>query len=114
MARGNQRDKAREANLKKQAAQKSKNNMSGAEMQRAKESAAEIMRKKQLACKCGLRPSPLIKRVKRWPRRNVATGADGSSGGKEEGRGRQEEMSKHASKYVQKCELAGRRRATTT
>ncbi|KJZ78791.1 hypothetical protein HIM_01564 [Hirsutella minnesotensis 3608] len=49
MARGNQRDKAREANLKKQAAQKKGNNMSGTEMQRAKESAAEIMRQKQAA-----------------------------------------------------------------
>ncbi|KAH8168958.1 4F5 protein family protein [Sarocladium implicatum] len=46
MARGNQRDKAREANLKKQ---KSKNNLSGSEMAKAKESAAEIMRQKQAA-----------------------------------------------------------------
>ncbi|POR32921.1 Four F5 protein [Tolypocladium paradoxum] len=49
MARGNQRDKAREANQKKLAAQKKGNSMSGNEMQRAKESAAEIMRQKQLA-----------------------------------------------------------------
>ncbi|KAL2203541.1 hypothetical protein CC79DRAFT_1371593 [Sarocladium strictum] len=49
MARGNQRDKAREANLKKQAGQKSGNNMSGSEMAKAKESAAEIMRQKQAA-----------------------------------------------------------------
>lgn len=69
MARGNQRDKAREANLKKQAAQVSQgvewtwipstvaltsgqkkgNTMSGTEMQRAKESAADIMRQKQAA-----------------------------------------------------------------
>ncbi|OAA44276.1 4F5 domain protein [Metarhizium rileyi] len=49
MARGNQRDKAREANQKKLAAQKKGNNMSGTEMQRAKESAAEIMRQKQAA-----------------------------------------------------------------
>ncbi|KAM4066875.1 small EDRK-rich factor 1/2-like, N-terminal domain-containing protein [Hirsutella rhossiliensis] len=49
MARGNQRDKAREANLKKLAAQKKGNNMSGTEMQRAKEGAAEIMRQKQAA-----------------------------------------------------------------
>ncbi|TQW10342.1 4F5 protein family domain-containing protein [Cordyceps javanica] len=58
MARGNQRDKAREANQKKLAAQvrrppKKGNSMSGTEMQRAKESAAEIMRAKQAA---GTRP----------------------------------------------------------
>ncbi|KFG84934.1 4F5 domain protein [Metarhizium anisopliae] len=55
MARGNQRDKAREANLKKQAAQKKGNTMTGTEMQRAKESAAEIMRQKQAA---GTTPPP--------------------------------------------------------
>ncbi|KAI1340111.1 hypothetical protein F5Y15DRAFT_64383 [Xylariaceae sp. FL0016] len=49
MARGNQRDKAREKNLKAQASQKSKTNMSGTEMQRAKEDAAEKMRQKQAA-----------------------------------------------------------------
>ncbi|PNY27846.1 Four F5 protein [Tolypocladium capitatum] len=49
MARGNQRDKAREATQKKLASQKKGSNMSGNEMQRAKESAAEIMRQKQLA-----------------------------------------------------------------
>lgn len=49
MARGNQRDKAREANLKKQAAMKKGNTMSGSEMQRTKETAAEIMRQKQAA-----------------------------------------------------------------
>ncbi|KAF7537265.1 hypothetical protein G7Z17_g12887 [Cylindrodendrum hubeiense] len=49
MARGNQRDKAREAAQKKLAGQKKGNSMSGTEMQRAKESAAEIMRKKQAA-----------------------------------------------------------------
>ncbi|KAG5944801.1 hypothetical protein E4U53_006822 [Claviceps sorghi] len=54
MARGNQRDKAREANQKKMASmlrdvQKKGNSMSGSEMQRAKESAAEIMRAKQAA-----------------------------------------------------------------
>ncbi|RCI13193.1 hypothetical protein L249_0366, partial [Ophiocordyceps polyrhachis-furcata BCC 54312] len=47
MARGNQREKSREANLKKQAALG--NNMSGTEMQRAKEQAADIMRQKQAA-----------------------------------------------------------------
>ncbi|KAI5457354.1 4F5 domain protein, partial [Mariannaea sp. PMI_226] len=49
MARGNQRDKAREANLKKQAAQKKGNSQSGYEMQKSKEAAADIMRKKQAA-----------------------------------------------------------------
>ncbi|XXG97041.1 hypothetical protein Hte_003335 [Hypoxylon texense] len=49
MARGNQRDKAREKNLKAQAAQKSKNTKSGTEMQRDKEAVAEMMRKKQAA-----------------------------------------------------------------
>ncbi|RKU46927.1 hypothetical protein DL546_003987 [Coniochaeta pulveracea] len=47
MARGNQRDKAREANLKKQAAMKKGNSLSGTELQRAKETAAEKMREKQ-------------------------------------------------------------------
>ncbi|UQC74410.1 uncharacterized protein CLUP02_01061 [Colletotrichum lupini] len=47
MTRGNQRDKAREAAQKKAASQKKGNSMSGTEMQRAKESAAEIMRQKQ-------------------------------------------------------------------
>ncbi|KAJ0304216.1 hypothetical protein COL5a_005350 [Colletotrichum fioriniae] len=47
MTRGNQRDKAREAAQKKAASQKKGNTMSGTEMQRAKESAAEIMRQKQ-------------------------------------------------------------------
>ncbi|CAI4217707.1 unnamed protein product [Parascedosporium putredinis] len=51
MSRGNQREKAREANLKKQAAQKKGNSMSGSQMQSAKESAAEIMRQKQAAGK---------------------------------------------------------------
>ncbi|KAL1892284.1 hypothetical protein Cpir12675_004607 [Ceratocystis pirilliformis] len=49
MARGNQREKAREANLKKQSNQKKGSSLSGAEMQRAKETAADIMRKKQAA-----------------------------------------------------------------
>ncbi|KAI5862354.1 putative serf family protein [Durotheca rogersii] len=49
MARGNQRDKAREKNLKAQASQKHKNTKTGAEMQRDKEAAAEMMRKKQAA-----------------------------------------------------------------
>ncbi|PHH85695.1 hypothetical protein CDD83_63 [Cordyceps sp. RAO-2017] len=49
MARGNQREKSREANLKKQAALKKGNNLSGTEMQRAKEQAADIMRQKQAA-----------------------------------------------------------------
>ncbi|KAK1995960.1 hypothetical protein LX36DRAFT_712763 [Colletotrichum falcatum] len=49
MTRGNQRDKAREAAQKKAASVKKANNMSGTEMQRAKETAAEIMRQKQAA-----------------------------------------------------------------
>ncbi|KAH7367326.1 hypothetical protein B0T11DRAFT_325607 [Plectosphaerella cucumerina] len=49
MARGNQRDKAREKNLKAQAAMKAGNSMSGTELQRARESAADIMRQKQAA-----------------------------------------------------------------
>ncbi|SPO03449.1 uncharacterized protein DNG_06132 [Cephalotrichum gorgonifer] len=49
MARGNQREKSREANLKKQAAQKKANTKSGSEMARDKASAAEIMRQKQAA-----------------------------------------------------------------
>ncbi|KEZ46155.1 hypothetical protein SAPIO_CDS1024 [Scedosporium apiospermum] len=73
MSRGNQREKAREANLKKQAAQAGSkpnpytigqfarlgasgapqpgNTMSGTQMQNAKEKAAEIMRQKQAAGK---------------------------------------------------------------
>ena len=69
MARGNQRDKAREKAQKAQAGivctpklrcfetvrvnetQKSKNSASGTEMQKNKESAAEIMRQKQAAGK---------------------------------------------------------------
>jgi len=49
MARGNQRDKAREANQKKLASQKSGNSMTGAEMQREKEKVAAKMREKQAA-----------------------------------------------------------------
>ncbi|EME83967.1 uncharacterized protein MYCFIDRAFT_134278 [Pseudocercospora fijiensis CIRAD86] len=47
MARGNQRDKAREKNLAKQAQEKSKTTASGTQQQRDKETAAEIMRRKQ-------------------------------------------------------------------
>ncbi|ROV95760.1 hypothetical protein VPNG_08761 [Cytospora leucostoma] len=47
MARGNQREKAREANQKKMAQQKSKNDKSGFEMQREKEAVAAKMREKQ-------------------------------------------------------------------
>ncbi|KDN63875.1 hypothetical protein CSUB01_08361, partial [Colletotrichum sublineola] len=54
MTRGNQRDKAREAAQKKAASVKKANNMSGTEMQRAKETAAEIMRQKQAADDRGL------------------------------------------------------------
>ncbi|KAI1633946.1 putative serf family protein [Biscogniauxia mediterranea] len=49
MARGNQREKAREKNLKAQASQKSKTSKSGTEMARDKEALAEMMRKKQAA-----------------------------------------------------------------
>ncbi|TVY50028.1 hypothetical protein LOCC1_G000160 [Lachnellula occidentalis] len=49
MARGNQRDKAREANQKKLADQKKGNGMTGSEMQREKEKVAEKMREKQAA-----------------------------------------------------------------
>ncbi|ELR09048.1 hypothetical protein VC83_03990 [Pseudogymnoascus destructans] len=49
MARGNQRDKAREANQKKLAGQKSENKMSGSEMARTKEAVAAKMREKQAA-----------------------------------------------------------------
>ncbi|KAB8215882.1 hypothetical protein BDV33DRAFT_207938 [Aspergillus novoparasiticus] len=47
MARGNQREKSREKNLKQQAEAKHKNTMTGSEYQRAKENAAAIMREKQ-------------------------------------------------------------------
>ncbi|KAL8366123.1 hypothetical protein RB595_004749 [Gaeumannomyces hyphopodioides] len=49
MARGNQRDKAREKNLKEQAKKKSGNGKSGSEMARDKEKVAEMMRLKQVA-----------------------------------------------------------------
>ncbi|KAL2073810.1 hypothetical protein VTL71DRAFT_11136 [Oculimacula yallundae] len=49
MARGNQRDKAREANQKKLADQKKGNSMTGSEMQREKEKVAQKMRDKQAA-----------------------------------------------------------------
>ncbi|KAI1117501.1 putative serf family protein [Nemania sp. NC0429] len=49
MARGNQREKAREKNLKAQAAQKSKSVKTGSEMQRDKEALAALMRQKQEA-----------------------------------------------------------------
>ncbi|KAI1291628.1 putative serf family protein [Xylaria venustula] len=49
MARGNQRDKAREKNLKAQASQKSKNTKTGSEMARDKEALAALMRQKQEA-----------------------------------------------------------------
>lgn len=49
MARGNQRDKAREANQKKLAAMKKGNSKSGTEMARDKEAVAEKMRQKQAA-----------------------------------------------------------------
>ncbi|KAF2204770.1 hypothetical protein GQ43DRAFT_363898 [Delitschia confertaspora ATCC 74209] len=51
MARGNQREKAREKNLKEQSGKAKKNTMSGTEFQKAKEDAAAIMRAKQAAGK---------------------------------------------------------------
>ncbi|KAK0639316.1 hypothetical protein B0T16DRAFT_338601 [Cercophora newfieldiana] len=56
MARGNQRDKAREANLKKQAGMKKANNKSGSEMARDKELVAQKMREKQAAGKAHQQP----------------------------------------------------------
>ncbi|KAI9715973.1 MAG: hypothetical protein M1812_005607 [Candelaria pacifica] len=47
MARGNQRDKAREKNLKDQSGQKKKNTQSGTEFAKTKEQQAAIMRQKQ-------------------------------------------------------------------
>ncbi|KAK3898832.1 hypothetical protein C8A05DRAFT_37568 [Staphylotrichum tortipilum] len=49
MARGNQRDKAREAAQKKLAAAKKGHGMSGSELAKAKEVAAQKMREKQAA-----------------------------------------------------------------
>ncbi|KAK3114551.1 hypothetical protein LTR53_007005 [Teratosphaeriaceae sp. CCFEE 6253] len=49
MARGNQRDKAREANQKKLAGQKAGNKMTGTQYQAEKDNVAKIMREKQLA-----------------------------------------------------------------
>ncbi|KAL1894550.1 hypothetical protein Sste5346_005785 [Sporothrix stenoceras] len=49
MARGNQRDKAREKNLKAQAGQKKANNKTGSEMQRDRDELAKKMREKQAA-----------------------------------------------------------------
>jgi len=49
MARGNQRDKAREKNLKEQAGKKGKTTMSGSEQMRDRENVAAIMQAKQAA-----------------------------------------------------------------
>ncbi|KAF2848006.1 hypothetical protein T440DRAFT_470595 [Plenodomus tracheiphilus IPT5] len=49
MARGNQRDKAREKTLKAAAGTKGKNTQSGTEFARTKEDQAAIMRAKQAA-----------------------------------------------------------------
>ncbi|OCK83631.1 hypothetical protein K432DRAFT_379336 [Lepidopterella palustris CBS 459.81] len=49
MARGNQRDKAREKNQKEMASRKKSNQLSGTEFQRTKEDQAAIMRAKQAA-----------------------------------------------------------------
>ncbi|KYK58409.1 4F5 domain protein [Drechmeria coniospora] len=87
MARGNQRDKAREANQKKMAAQKKGNSMSGTEMQRAKESAADIMRQKQAA---GTPTLPAVPPLL-VPAVRMLTGFSRSRG--QEGRGGQEIIS---------------------
>ena len=47
MTRGNQREKAREKNLKDAAGAGKKNTMSGSEQQKNKEDVAKIMREKQ-------------------------------------------------------------------
>lgn len=47
MTRGNQREKAREKNLKEAAGSKKKTTLSGTEFQRTKEAQAAIMREKQ-------------------------------------------------------------------
>ncbi|KAJ5323069.1 hypothetical protein N7452_011358 [Penicillium brevicompactum] len=47
MARGNQRDKAREKNLKKQGNVKNKNTQTGTQFAKSQEDAAAIMREKQ-------------------------------------------------------------------
>ncbi|PGH02123.1 hypothetical protein GX51_04827 [Blastomyces parvus] len=49
MARGNQREKAREKTQKELAAQKKKNSQTGTEFARTKEAQAAIMRQKQEA-----------------------------------------------------------------
>ncbi|PGH20816.1 hypothetical protein AJ80_03443 [Polytolypa hystricis UAMH7299] len=49
MARGNQREKSREKNMKSQSGQKKKNNLTGTEFARTKEDQAAIMRAKQEA-----------------------------------------------------------------
>ncbi|KAM0235989.1 hypothetical protein ACHAPO_005211 [Fusarium lateritium] len=49
MARGNQRDQDRAKKLRDEAKKKDKNNQTGTQMQHAKESNAEIMRRKQAA-----------------------------------------------------------------
>ncbi|KAI1624228.1 hypothetical protein EDD37DRAFT_630531 [Exophiala viscosa] len=62
MTRGNQRDKAREKNMKEQAGKGKKNAQSGTEFQRTKEQQAEIMRQKQ--AKGGCRRHTIWKRGK--------------------------------------------------
>jgi 4F5 protein related disordered region len=47
MTRGNQREKAREKNLKDSTGKQKKNNQTGTEFQRTKEAQAAIMREKQ-------------------------------------------------------------------
>jgi len=47
MSRGNQREKAREKNLKEAAGKGKKNALSGSELAKSKEDAAKVMREKQ-------------------------------------------------------------------
>lgn len=62
MARGNQRDKAREACQKKLAEQKKCNTMSGSELRREREKVAQKMREKQAAADARKASGALSKR----------------------------------------------------
>ncbi|KAI1325895.1 hypothetical protein F5Y16DRAFT_400921 [Xylariaceae sp. FL0255] len=81
MARGNQRDKAREKNLKQQASMKSKNTKSGTEMAKDKEALAALMRQKQEAGESISSPEiPMLSSMKKVARRSVkGTTANGLS-----------------------------------
>ena len=60
MARGNQRDKAREKNLKEAGSIKKKNTQSGTEFQRTKEDQAAIMRQKQAEGSAIILPASVV------------------------------------------------------